>query len=135
MVGGMLLDIQIAEAYQSVEVEEVTIVVPPKEVRIEVVYNWTPERIEKEVMKVFPDAPIMLKVMKCEGGYDIDAHNPTNNSHDRGLFQVSTKYHGAEVKRLGLDMNDPIDNLKFARILYDRNGLGDWQASKHCWSK
>ena len=86
-------------------------------------------------MKVFPDAPIMLKVMRCEGGYDIDAHNPTNNSHDRGLFQVSTKYHGAEVKRLGLDMNNPVDNIKYARILYDKNGLGDWQASKPCWSK
>jgi len=135
MFGCVTLDIQIAEAYDSVEVEAPTTIEEPKEVMIEVVYNWTPERIEEEVRKVFPDAPVMLKVMKCEGGYDIDAHNPTNNSHDRGLFQISTKYHGAEVKRLGLDMNDPVDNIKYARILYDKNGLADWQASKHCWSK
>lgn len=136
IVSAILVDIQVAEAHKFVEVVEVTQTTQTKkEVKIEVVYNWTPERIEKEVARVFPDAPIMLKVMRCEGGYDIDAYNATNNSHDKGLFQVSTKYHGEEVKRLGLDMNDPIDNLKFARILYDRNGLGDWQASKKCWSK
>jgi hypothetical protein len=134
MLGVIFLDTQIAEAYK-VEVLEVVVVQKPKEVRLEVVYNWDKERIEEEVMRVFPDAPIMLKVMRCEGGYDIDAYNPTNNSHDKGLFQVSTKYHGAEVKRLGLDMNDPIDNIKYARILYDKNGLADWQASKPCWSK
>lgn len=135
ILGGILVDIQIAEAYKNVEVEAVTTITEPKEVRLEVVYNWTPERIEKEVMKVFPDAPIMLKVMKCEGGHDIDAYNPTNGSGDKGLFQISTLHHGKRVKALGLDMNNPIDNIAYARMLYDEQGLTPWKWSKHCWNK
>ena len=109
-------------------------VVAPK-VLIEVKYNWTKERIEQEVNKVFYDAPIMIKVMRCEGGYKTDAYNPTNGSGDKGLFQVSTKYHGHRVKALKLDMNNPIDNIKYARMLYDESGLQSWRASRECWSK
>jgi len=136
LLGGILVDIQIAEAYEYTEVEAITVVVPPKkEVRIEVVYNWDKARIEQEVMKAFPDAPIMLKVMRCEGGYDIDAYNPTNGSGDKGLFQISTLHHGKRVKALGLDMNNPSDNIKYAKMLYDEQGLEPWKWSKHCWSK
>ena len=116
-------------------VQAVTVIEPAKEVELIVVVDWTPARIKQEVQDVFPDAPIMLKVMKCEGGYKTDAYNPTNGSGDKGLFQISTKYHGHRTKQLGLDMNDPIDNLKYARTLYDESGLQPWQASKHCWSK
>ncbi len=134
IVGGILIDIENQLAIVEVQ-KETAIMEAKQEVKLEVVIDWTPERIEKEVMKVFPDAPIMLKVMKCEGGYDIDAHNPINNSHDRGLFQISTKYHGARVKALGLDMNNPIDNIHYAKILYDEQGLTPWKWSKPCWNK
>jgi len=136
IVSAILVDIEIAEAHKIVEVQPVMVVeAPKKEVKIEVVYNWTPERIERHVLEVFSDAPIMLKVMKCEGGYKTDAYNPTNGSGDKGLFQVSTKYHGHRTKKLGLDMNNPVDNVKFARMLYDEQGLAPWSASRHCWSK
>ena len=137
VLGGIFIDIQIAEAHkvEAQGIQEVITVIEPKEVRLEIVYNWTPETIERHVLEAFPDAPIMLKVMKCESGYKTDAYNPTNGSGDRGLFQVSTKYHGERVKRLGLDMTDPHDNIKFARLLYDEGGLQPWSASKHCWSK
>lgn len=107
-----------------------------QEVMIEVVYDWTRERIEQEVLAVFPDAPIMLKVVQCESEYKLDAHNPTNNSHDRGLLQISDKYHKAEWTKLGFtDMNDPIQNLAYGRVLYDEQGLAPWIWSKPCWSK
>ena len=107
----------------------------PQPVLIEVVYNWTPERIAQEIDKVFPDAPIMHDVMMCESGGDIEAYNPTNNSHDNGLFQISDLYHGPRVRALGLDVGNPSDNIAFARILYDESGLQPWSASKHCWSQ
>lgn len=135
ILSGILIDIQIDKTTHA-EVQEVKQVIQPrKEVKLEVVYNWDKARIEREVLAVFHDAPIMLRVMKCEGGYDTNAYNPTNGSGDKGLFQVSTKYHGHRVKALGLDMNNPKDNIKYARMLYDANGLNDWSASKHCWSK
>lgn len=116
--------------------EEVVEVKPePKTVLIEVVYNWTPERIAQEIDKVFPDAPIMHKVMQCESGGNNDAYNPTNGSHDNGLFQISDLYHGPRVRALGLDVGNPADNIRFARILYDESGLQPWSASKPCWSK
>lgn len=107
----------------------------PKIVLIEVVYNWTPERIAQEIDTVFPDAPIMHRVMACESGGNNDAYNPTNGSHDNGLFQISDLYHGPRVRALGLDVGNPADNIKFARILYDESGLQPWSASKDCWSK
>ena len=118
---------------QAIASEEVPAV--PMEVLIEIKYDWTEERVKQEIDKVFPDAPIMKKVAWCESRYKIDAFNPTNNSDDQGIFQISTLYHGKYTKRLGLDMNNPIDNIKYARILYDESGLDPWIWSKPCWSK
>lgn len=106
-----------------------------REVRIKVVYNWTHDRIKQEIEAVFPDAPIMYHVMMCESGGKIDAYNPTNNSHDNGLFQISDLHHGERVRALGLDVGNPKDNITFARILYDESGLQPWIWSKPCWSK
>ena len=120
------------EAYK-VETEEV--VTEPQEVRIKVVIDWNEERIIKEINEVFPDAPVMVHVARCESSYKSDAFNPTNDSNDKGLFQISTFYHEEEVESLGLDMFNIQDNIAFARILYDRSGLGPWKWSKSCWSK
>lgn len=109
--------------------------VEPKEVLLEINIDWTEERIKKEIRDVFPDAPIMLEVARCESQYKKDAYNPTNNSDDIGVFQISTKHHGGQVKALGLDMRNPHDNILYAKKLYDSNGLQPWSASKGCWNK
>lgn len=113
-----------------------------EEVKIEISTEWTHERIVEEIHKVFPDAPIMLKVAKCEGTrhglLDPKAFNPTNNSNDSGIFQISEKYHGGTngYRALGLtDMFDVKQNLAYARHLYDTQGLEPWKWSKPCWSK
>lgn len=142
IIGGILIHysavwhvpqpIEVAQAATSTEP------VPPDEprvVQLVVVTNWTEERIAQEIDKVFPEVPIMHDVMRCESGGKIDAYNPTNQSHDNGLFQISAKYHGARMRALGLDVGNPADNIAFARMLYDESGLGPWSASKHCWSK
>ncbi len=143
LIGGILIHLYIqyenhVEASE-LEVTETVLETPsvpePKVVQIKVVVNWTPERIAQEIDKVFPDAPIMHDVMRCESGGYIEAYNPTNNSHDNGLFQISDLYHGPRVRSIGLDVGDPADNIAFARILYDESGLQPWSASKHCWSK
>ena len=124
----------VAEAHEIEPVEEPT-APEPRTVLIEVKIDWTTERIAQEIDKVFPDAPIMHRVMACESGGNNEAYNPTNGSHDNGLFQISDLYHGPRVRALGLDVGDPADNIAFARILYDESGLQPWSASKHCWSK
>jgi len=110
-----------------------------KEVRVKVVIEWTEERIVEEIHKVFPDAPYMEDVARCEGSrgglLDPTAFNPTNGSNDKGIFQISEYWQGDHYRSHGFtDMKDPAQNIAFARILFDIGGLSDWEASRHCWS-
>ena len=53
---------------------------------------------------------------------------------DCGEFQINTQAHGADLKKLGLDVcNSQADNEAYALILYRKNGLKDWSASQGCW--
>src|SRR3990167_94363 len=113
---------------------------PAKEVLIEVKIDWTQERIIKEINTTFWDAPIMVRVAQCEGvvngKLDPNAFNPTNGSDDEGGFQISKKWNGKWYRSLGFtDMTDVRQNIAFARIMYDTNGLQPWEASKPCWNK
>ena len=107
----------------------------PKEVKIEVVY--TEDGIVEKVTQAFLDAPIMIEVARCESRFKITAHNTTLNvdgTTDGGIFQLNS-IHDQELATLGLDKFDLEDNIRFARILYDRNGLQPWKSSEDCWSK
>lgn len=135
ILAGISLD-GITNKHMIVQEVQAEVVQPePIEVQIEVVYNWDKETVERKIDEAFPNVPIMKKVAWCESRYKIDAFNPTNNSDDKGLFQISTKYHGHRTKDLGLDMNDPIDNIAYAKILYDESGLAPWIWSKPCWNR
>lgn len=130
-----LLQPQVEIVYAAPLVEE-----PKEEVRLEVIIDWTEERIIEEIETVFYDAPIMVKVARCEGRVkgklDPNAYNPTNGSHDNGIFQISDKFHRERYLALGFtDMTDVKQNLAYARILYDESGLQPWFSSRHCWSK
>ena len=110
--------------------------VEPKEVLIEARINWTEERIKEEIRETFPEAPeTFIRIAKCESNFLPHAYNPTNNSHDGGILQISQKYHGEEMEKMKLDPYNVQDNLKFGRILYEESGLSPWSASKHCWNK
>lgn len=105
--------------------------------------HWTEERIKEEIRNTFPERPnTFVRIAGCESSGDpehIDsskrAFNPTNGSNDTGIFQLSQLYHGKRMKELHLDPWDVEDNIKFARMLYEENGLDPWTASKPCWSK
>ena len=118
--------------------QAVTVIEPVrevKEVKIEITYSK--ERIKEIIKETFPkNAEVMIKVAACEGGIRMNApDNPTNGSYDQGVYQISKKYHGTRTKRLALNMHDVRDNIEYAKILYDEQGLAPWSASKHCWSK
>ena len=100
------------------------------EVEIEAEIEWTPERVEEEIRKVFPDAPIMLAVARCESSLIPDAEGPTN---DGGVFQIHRPSHAKRIE--GIDLYNPAQNIRFARELYEESGLAPWRASRHCWSK
>lgn len=139
VVGGVLIflsqDVEYVQAANADHVPVMEKETEPRIALIEVRINWTAERIAQEIDKVFPDAPIMHKVMACESNGNIEAYNPTNGSHDNGLFQISDLYHGKRVRSLGLDVGNPADNIAYARMLYDESGLQPWSASKKCWNR
>lgn len=88
------------------------------------------EYVKQEILKVFPDAPIMVEVARCESNLDPKADR---KGIDGGLFQIN-QIHSRELEKLGLDRYDLHDNLAYARKLYDQSGLGPWYMSQHCWS-
>jgi len=51
---------------------------------------------------------------------------------DRGKWQINSR-HDAEAKRRSIDLTTEEGNRQFAVILYTRNDLLDWEASRHCW--
>lgn len=75
----------------------------------------------------------MLKIAFCESHYRAMAiHLNDNGTRDFGPFQVNEIHRQTALKR-GLDIEDPIDNIKYARLLFEKNGTRDWNASKKCW--
>lgn len=104
---------------------------------VEVAYHpkrqYTAEQIAVaiEILKVFPDAPIMVEVARCESGLNPMADR-ANLGVDVGVFQIN-QVHLNRLAELGLDRWDLHDNIAFARMLYDESGLGPWYMSEHCW--
>jgi Transglycosylase SLT domain len=98
----------------------------------EVIATTSPtQSVVEEILKVFPDAPIMVEVARCESGLDPLADR-ANLNVDVGLFQIN-QVHNERLAQLGLDRRDIHDNLQYARMLYDESGLGPWYMSEHCW--
>lgn len=137
LLGGILVDIKIAEAYEYTEVETITVVVPPKkEVRIEVVYSK--EGIERLIRETFPEAPnTAVAIAKCESGLDADIQSHHTLSYGReqsyGVFQIHAKDHDRTATRLGFgDYKTQVeDNVNMARHLFDARGsFKDWTCYK-----
>ena len=64
-----------------------------------------------------------LAIAKCESNFNPKAKGPTS---DGGVFQIHIPSHGKRLEELGLDIWDPEDNVKYARILYDEQGWKPW---------
>lgn len=97
--------------------------------------------VETRVQNYFRDAPVMVRIAKCESGFvHYDPSRPDGvlknpNSSARGVFQILTSAHGKRAKRLGHDLWTLEGNLAYAKYLYRQNGTRDWNASRHCWGK
>lgn len=100
-----------------------------------------PESTTDVIRRYFgKDSALMIKIAKCES--DLTQHNKDGSvlkgkitPLDRGVFQISLKYHQEEIDELGLDIHTLEDNVKYAKILFDRNGTNDWYLSEVCWNQ
>ncbi len=96
--------------------------------------------VEVAVRDYFADIPALANVARCESQY---RHTLANGSvlrgvvdpRDTGVMQINTYYHGDAAKKLGLDLTNFVDNMTYARHLYESQGLKPWSASKACWGQ
>jgi hypothetical protein len=112
----------------------------PKVVSVAKVETELNKTTEDLVREEFSDIPIMVDIAKCESQFtqfnkDGSVHRGRINPADVGTFQVNESYHLKESKKLGLDIYSVEGNLKYARHLYENEGVDPWSASSPCWGK
>lgn len=111
----------------------------PPVIQVEVKEVVEVKSVKEMVEEEFGVGHIMVTVAKCESGIrQFKENGEPLKSHygtdDIGVYQIN-QVHLETLEKLGLDRNKTEDNIKFARYLYDKNGLRDWSASKECWGK
>lgn len=132
---GQPLIVQNVQASAPVEVEE------PREVRLEVVVNWTPERIEKEIRTIFKEEPnTAVAVAKSESGGELKKEVRSQSIISYGqeksycTFQIHAPVWDSVAKELGYEdyRTNPESCIKMAYYIYkDAGGFSPWTEYKN----
>lgn len=84
----------------------------------------TTKPIEQIIKEVFgKHSPVMLKIARCESGLIATATRKSLIEDSRGIFQVNIFAHSEVDPDL---LYDPEYNIKYAKTLYDKEGLTPW---------
>ena len=80
---------------------------------------------------MFYDSPHMVNIGGCESNYiqykiGGGVLRGRVTPADTGTMQINLDAHGKEVARLDLDMETLYDNVTYARILYENEGVRPW---------
>lgn len=95
--------------------------------------------VEAYVKEYFKDVPILAEVARCESQFrqtDKEGNiiRGVQNRFDVGVMQINELYHRDEAKAQNIDIYSLDGNLKYARELYEKQGVYPWMASSACWS-
>lgn len=75
-------------------------------------------------------------IIQCESsGRPHVNNNLARVGKDIGYFQINTHFHEEKAKLMGLDLNNPDDNIEYGVMLLAKYGTAPWKASKHCWTQ
>ncbi len=80
------------------------------------------------------DIHLLFRIIQAESGwahFRADGSVKVGPTNDVGFGQISVKYQLANAKKMGLDIYNPIDNLKYTTYLFKTQGSRPWNASKH----
>jgi len=109
----------------------------PKEVKLEVVVDWTPRRIEKEIRTVFHEIPnTAVAVAKAEGGLVKERQSDFYRNGVREpsfcAFQIHAPSWDKKAKNLGYGdyKTNPASCIRMAKYIYDHTGknFNQWSA-------
>lgn len=88
--------------------------------------------VQEKILATFND-PRMVNVLYCESRWkqlNKDGTPLISKTSDVGISQVN-QIHWEEAKKLGLDIfKSEADNLKMGKRIYDKEGIGAWNAIK-----
>jgi hypothetical protein len=84
------------------------------------------------------DEKLVRAIIKCESSMYGSAinHNKIDGvvwSSDFGLMQINDYYHEKTMEKLGFDIRNEFDSLKYGIILLSTQGTSPWKASSKCW--
>lgn len=99
-----------------------------------ITYYYSATEIKKEIqIENLPE--LAQKIIWCESQNNPNARNVNKNGTiDYGLMQVNS-VHIPAMEKLGLDIENPEDNLQYGLLLLSKNGLQPWKSSKSCWGQ
>lgn len=86
----------------------------------------------------YKDYSALNKVFECESNWNQFNSNGTvliSITNDIGIAQINKRVHQTTYTKMGLDVTDPYDNIRFALYLYSKNGIHDWRFSGQCHQK
>jgi soluble lytic murein transglycosylase-like protein len=79
-------------------------------------------------------ADLARKIIWCESRNKPDAIGKLAVvGQDHSYWQINSYFHEEAAKKLGLDIRNPDDNLQYGFMLFARENVNPWEASRHCW--
>jgi hypothetical protein len=122
-------------------------VVGVQQAEIQYVRGETVEVVKEVVVEKDPD--VFTRIADCESGDgtkgsgkqftakgNLVINTNTNGTSDVGKWQINLSADKvSEMAKLGINPFTEEGNYAYAKVLFNRNGTSDWNASQKCWRK
>ncbi len=100
--------------------------------------EMTSSDILKQLEDTFSKDSVMIDVARCESGLRqfVGTGEVLRGGLGKkmiGIFQLYEDYHVGDAKARGFDIYSLDGNIKYAKSLYDVQGLQPWSSSSLCW--
>lgn len=85
-----------------------------------------------------PYPQVLDAIAMCESGATQYTSNGgilhgTKHPADTGYFQINKDVWGSTADKMGINLDNPKQNIEFAIWLFERFGTQPWNSSKSCW--
>lgn len=94
------------------------------------------QKIDKYADEYHVNSTVVRAIISCESGGDPDAVGTIAViGKDIGAWQINDHFHEKRANKLGLNIYNQDDNLRYGMVLLFEQGTSPWKASRGCWKK
>ena len=94
------------------------------------------QKIDKYATEYHVNPVVARAIISCESGGDPNALGTMAViGQDIGIWQINDYFHEETANKLGLNIYNQDNNLRYGMILLFEQGTSPWKWSKSCWSK